>query len=210
MCSQCGSQFSTKKEYGSHITNCQDKRLFKCDTCEKEFIGKKKLFNHMRSHKTSNCKLCGETFQKNSEYFHQKQCEGTPEVTVFKCDQCPYITNQKVHLKRHYLTHLEKKRIKYSCVHCKKSFHLKKHLDQHVKTHSKPKAKLPEHFNCILCGKQFRFKTNLNRHIKTDHVQTKFQIQLDLVLLKTVMIRKCQKMILIVINATTNVIDLII
>ena len=88
---------------------------------------------------------------------------------------------QKGNLKRHKSTHTVKEngQVVHNCVHCKKTFKLKKHLKQHLRTHLKTEEpncpKSVNHFNCIVCDKSFSNRQNLNRHIKLVHAQTKME-----------------------------------
>ena len=65
LCEQCGASFDGVN-FQKHLRKCKDKRQLKCDQCEKSFIGKKKLENHQRMHKTVECRHCQAMIPANS------------------------------------------------------------------------------------------------------------------------------------------------
>ena len=70
-----------------------------CDQCEKVLLGKKKLNNHKKSHKSSACKHCGIWIKVNSKLAHDKKCSGN--TNNFSCQVCNYTSDQISNLKRH-------------------------------------------------------------------------------------------------------------
>ena len=67
-------------------------------------MGRVKLDNHMKIHKTKECPTCCKMIPSNSFAFHQKRYH-TEEMKMKKCDKCPYETMHQSHLKEHLLPH---------------------------------------------------------------------------------------------------------
>ena len=175
LCSHCGKDYEEKKTFEAHIRICSDTRKLHCKICDKEYVGRQKLYTHMASHRNSCCKLCGKSVPANSLQFHKKQCSEV-EVNIFKCDQCNFETNQKGSLKKHKTTHIQKEKPVNTCLLCNKTFAKKKYLKSHLKTHTSTKeAPSKVEIKCILCTKSFANQQNLNRHMKSFHLHKKFQ-----------------------------------
>ena len=126
-CSPCGQEFTTKKILAKHLEIHHDNRKFKCVKCDKEVVGKTKLNNHMRSHKSVCCKFCGLQVAHGSLPFHQTKCSDNKKGILYSCDKCDYKTDQKGNLKRHKSTHTVKEngQVVHNCVHCKKNIQIK-------------------------------------------------------------------------------------
>ena len=136
LCNVCGTSFTGIKNFEMHVRRCQDKRIMKCSTCQKECLGKVQFDNHMKTHKKG-CDICGLVFPANPLPNHKRNIH--KESKQLKCDKCPYETKLQANLTRHIITHVPKQKIIFDCVYCKKMFTMKKYLDQHVKTHLKTK-----------------------------------------------------------------------
>ena len=97
-----------------------------------------------------------------------KKCITGPE---FKCEVCPYVTEQANNLKRHKGKHQKEKKEKeiICCKQCDKTFQFKHHLTQHIKTHSKSQMTEKGNFSCTLCSSTFNYKYNLTRHVTDFH-----------------------------------------
>ena len=98
-CHKCGLSYKSDKCLQEHLRICLDERHFKCDECEKEFVGSHKLNNHKKSHKVKKCNLCGQTIALNSLKMHMKIHE--EDKSFFSCPKCPYISDKSSNLKRH-------------------------------------------------------------------------------------------------------------
>ena len=175
LCSFCGKEFKEKKKFEAHIRICSDNRKLYCEICNKECVGRKKLWTHRVSHCMSSCKACSKSVPSNSLQFHKKQCSEF-EVQVYKCEQCNFETNQKGSLKKHLTTHIQKEKPVNTCLLCNKTFAKKKYLKSHLKTHTTSKEETSKkEFKCILCAKSFANQQNLNRHTKSVHLRKKFE-----------------------------------
>ena len=133
-CSICGRTYCDEKIYEKHIKGCIDVRTYKCEQCDKEFVGNIQFINHRASHKVTCCKLCGVAISLNSRTCHKAKCSGNKEVNQLKCNQCPYETSRKANLNHHIQTHISKGKPEFvnkpvqTCVHCRKTFKSKKLL----------------------------------------------------------------------------------
>ena len=143
------------KHFYFHVIH--DDSKVKCKQCDLVFEGKKKMYNHMRTHKMTVC---------NSK-----------KVNVnFPCDQCTFTTNRKdtrdSHIKAMHL-HKEEERkktepLKHCCKICKQELNTRKQLVDHEAEHSN------EH-ECGVCGKTFARKFALTRHLNTIHLKKKVE-----------------------------------
>ena len=105
LCSLCGSTFSSEILLSRHMQRSHDSRIFNCETCNKELVGKMSLENHRKLHKTKNCKLCGEFFPYNSKVAHKSKCAKNKDLRLYTCEKCNFETNKKCNLGRHMSTH---------------------------------------------------------------------------------------------------------
>ncbi|CAL1529988.1 unnamed protein product, partial [Lymnaea stagnalis] len=88
----------------------------------------------------------------------------TPDSTTksrhqFPCLVCAKVFNARHQLKRHELTHTDKR--PYCCDECGRAFRQKVHLTDHQKRHQGHRP-----FLCTGCGKRFVLKNEMNQHIK--------------------------------------------
>ena len=87
VCSTCGVQFPLVAKLEKHIARSHDERMFQCNHCDKEIKGKLSLKNHLDSHKTFECKLCGLVISKNSRGKHKAKCQMQSNKVFHQCDQ---------------------------------------------------------------------------------------------------------------------------
>ena len=83
LCTLCGKEYSSEKQLQIHIANTdcnnEDQQVKKCSTCEIEILGNRKYFNQLANHETISCKLCNNTWNKNSE---EEPKKGTPQHLI--------------------------------------------------------------------------------------------------------------------------------
>lgn len=93
----------------------------------------------------------------------------------FFCDLCPRKFKQVKDIRRHVMSHIQKKfREKFPCESCGLEFTAKPRLELHVFMNH---AENPRIFNCD-CGKSFKTKLHLNIHVKTMHNLGSFPCEL--------------------------------
>lgn len=118
-------------------------KIYKCDTCFKEFTKISEFNKHKSEHKSITTNALGPS--NSSKVQHQ-------------CFDCKKFYSRAYHLKRHMHTHSEER--PYSCEHCGKRFNRADHLRLHRQQHSNIKP-----FKCEHCERQFLRNDSLRIHI---------------------------------------------
>lgn len=77
----------------------------------------------------------------------------------FKCNLCPYSTNVKYNLKRHFLVHSGER--PYKCDVCNQCFTQVHALKSHMLLHTGEKP-----YSCNVCSMSFRQLTHLKLHMR--------------------------------------------
>ncbi|XP_067642343.1 zinc finger protein 431-like [Eurosta solidaginis] len=161
-CQICGKRFSTQHYLRLHMNVHRNEReLHQCNYCDKIYISKIALENHIRLHKgeTIKCDQCGKQFVRPYELnvhmrFHTRDYP-------FKCEVC----EKKFAIKGHLRTHMWKHQgLKLQCEECGKLFTSTKALQEHSFVHSE----MP--FPCIYCGRGYPSKQKFKVHLKSTHL----------------------------------------
>ncbi|KAM9028344.1 PR domain zinc finger protein 5 isoform 10-T10 [Ara ararauna] len=166
-CSVCNTSFSSELSYEQHKEACRGDARFICkaDSCGKRFKSKDALKKHKENVHSGNSRkklMCSVCNKKCSSAANLQEHRKVHEI--FECQECDkkfILANQ---LKRHMITHSEKR--PYTCEVCNKSF---KRLDQvtaHKIIHSEDKP-----YKCKLCGKGFAHRNVYKNHKKVQHRQ---------------------------------------
>ncbi|XP_056659477.1 PR domain zinc finger protein 5 isoform X2 [Monodelphis domestica] len=162
-CYVCNTSLCSESSLEQHREACQGDPQFICkaDGCGKRFRSKDALKKHKENIHVGNprkkliCTVCSKKCSSLSTLQeHRKVHE------IFECQECnkKFITPNQ--LKRHMITHSEKR--PYNCEVCNKSF---KRIDQvaaHKIIHSEDKP-----YKCKLCGKGFAHRNVYKNHKKT-------------------------------------------
>ncbi|XP_053948195.1 oocyte zinc finger protein XlCOF6-like [Anastrepha ludens] len=161
-CEICGKRFSTQHYLRLHVeVHRNERQLHQCDYCDKIYVSKIALENHIRLHKgeTINCDQCGKQFVRQYELnvhmrFHTRDYP-------FKCDVC----GKKFAIKGHLRTHMWRHQgLKLQCEECGKLFTSTKALQEHSFVHSE----MP--FPCSYCGRGYPSKQKFKVHLKMTHL----------------------------------------
>ncbi|XP_077464405.1 PR domain zinc finger protein 5 isoform X1 [Stigmatopora argus] len=170
-CSLCNSTFSSESSFEQHKEACKGDARFICkeESCGKRFKSKDALKKHKGNVHTGSarrkltCSICN---RKCSSSLNLQEHRKVHEIfDCHACDKKFISTNQ---LKRHMITHSEKR--PYTCEICSRSF---KRLDQvtaHKIIHSEDKP-----YKCKLCGKEFAHRNVYKNHKKTHSEERPFQ-----------------------------------
>ncbi|XP_036949726.1 zinc finger protein OZF-like isoform X3 [Acanthopagrus latus] len=145
----------TKKRHG--VRNSQ--RLFKCDTCGRDFTRKSALNAHLTIHtgeRPFSCNTCGKSFRiRKSLILHMRVHTGEKP---FSCKTCGKEFRSSDNLMIHMRVHTGEK--PFYCKTCGKDFRCSSNLLSHVKVHTSEKP-----FSCNTCGKRFRIRKSLILHM---------------------------------------------
>ena len=92
-----------------------------CSECGYIVVGKKKLYDHRRSHRKISCDVCGKEMQFKNLAIHRKSCSSTtPRRKNLTCGTCGLISQSSKKLQTHLKTHDKVKVAKmHSCGFCK-------------------------------------------------------------------------------------------
>uniref|UniRef100_A0A8C8UKH2 Zinc finger protein n=1 Tax=Peromyscus maniculatus bairdii TaxID=230844 RepID=A0A8C8UKH2_PERMB len=174
-CESCGKKFPVRqalqRHFEQHQKACRGDARFVCkvDSCGKRLKSKDALKRHQENVHTGDpkrkliCSVCNRRCASvSSLQEHRKIHE------IFDCQECMKKFISANQLKRHMITHSEKR--PYNCEICNKSF---KRLDQvgaHKVIHSEDKP-----YQCKLCGKGFAHRNVYKNHKKTHSEERPFQ-----------------------------------
>ncbi|XP_041847445.1 zinc finger protein OZF-like [Melanotaenia boesemani] len=145
-CKQSGAPVSGEN---NHTTCDTVKIVFSCFECSEEFLSKRSLQRHMRSHPRNRSSRC--LVKKKSLKVNQNI---DPHVRVhtgeksFACDVCGKRFTKHCILKRHMRVHTGEK--PFACDVCRKRFTQHFNLKTHMRVHTGDKP-----FACDVCGKRF-------------------------------------------------------
>ncbi|XP_049741374.1 PR domain zinc finger protein 5 isoform X7 [Elephas maximus indicus] len=176
-CKSCGKKFPVKqalqRHFEQHRETCRGDARFVCraDSCGKRLKSKDALRRHQENVHTGDSKkklICSVCNKKCSSALSLQEHRKIHEI--FDCQECMKKFISANQLKRHMITHSEKR--PYNCEICNKSF---KRLDQvgaHKVIHSEDKP-----YKCKLCGKGFAHRNVYKNHKKTHSEERPFQCE---------------------------------
>nr|XP_045593393.1 zinc finger protein 37-like [Procambarus clarkii] len=139
-CSECEKQFLTKAAVRNHIKVHDRLDSYDCDECEKSFATKYRLKAHLKTH--------------------------VDRDRPYNCRVCNKAFYTRYHLNTHMRSHEGVRN--FVCQLCGKALSTQKTLEIHALTHTGEKP-----FQCEICGSTFRQRSNLLTHIKATHLQQK-------------------------------------
>jgi len=169
-CEHCGKFLSNDHTLSVHIASehkIGDGKIHKCSKCEKIFIHRALLAQHMvYSHVDVDrfkCDLCD--YKTNIKSILKRHQNVHSDVRDVQCDLCESKFKSKQILKSH-IDYVHNKIRDHKCDICEKAFQSKWKLDDHVKTHTGQRD-----FQCQFCEKSFIQKSNRETHVKKVHSQ---------------------------------------
>uniref|UniRef100_A0A3B3T3J1 Zinc finger protein n=1 Tax=Paramormyrops kingsleyae TaxID=1676925 RepID=A0A3B3T3J1_9TELE len=176
-CRNCGKRFPVKQALQRHVLHCSDSlssagdgtQVHQCALCQSTFSSESRhicSLSYLCIYLRRSVSFAGSARRKLMCSICNKKCSSSVNLQehrkvheVFDCPACDkkfISTNQ---LKRHMITHSEKR--PYTCEVCSRSF---KRLDQvtaHKIIHSEDKP-----YKCKLCGKEFAHRNVYKNHKK--------------------------------------------
>ncbi|XP_030755545.1 zinc finger protein 600-like isoform X2 [Sitophilus oryzae] len=165
-CSTCSYQTWYKYYLNTHNNihlPLEERRLFVCAHCDKKYMSKKNLRDHLHiDHTDSRAKGLKES-----------------QIKVYRCSTCSYQTPSKYILNRHNNIHLppEERQLKksqkevYRCSTCSYQTPSKSHLNTHNNIHLPPEER--RLFVCTHCDKKYMSKKTLRDHLHIDHTDSR-------------------------------------
>ncbi|KAL1488816.1 hypothetical protein ABEB36_014612 [Hypothenemus hampei] len=154
-CNDCGATFTRKFELDNH-ERLHGKEPLICSICNKEFLQKRTLMTHMKSHENkTQCRYCG-------EHFPIDKSVGVSQTILHFCNNQDSKQNKKItsSAKLKLMPKVTKNK-KYFCDVCFRKFGSKHGLTQHKKRQHNIGGNL---FSCHICNKSFREKADLLVH----------------------------------------------
>ena len=179
-CEICHKKFTQKGKWKVHLQSHQAR--IKCGLCDKTFIYKSHLKDHMdekHDKKSFECHICNKMFNGRTQLVNHIRFKHVNVNQELKCDACNKSFKYKHSLDEHiesqhkHKTFDEKSqngRISYQCKYCVKQFVSKKCCLNHInKCHTK--------HQCIKCDKVFVHKKTYLNHFNTIHADNDAQSQ---------------------------------
>ncbi|XP_060535187.1 zinc finger protein 501-like [Cylas formicarius] len=139
-------------------------RKYRCDVCDKRFLGTNDLKKHKRVHTDERpyvCNECGVGFRQGGSLKNHIACKHSPGLQskeVFVCEYCNKHFPIKERLRLHLRVHTGDR--PYDCDVCDKKFARGGQLAQHMRVHTKDKP-----YVCRLCDASFTCSANLKLHM---------------------------------------------
>uniref|UniRef100_A0A8D8NP75 Zinc finger protein 26 n=1 Tax=Culex pipiens TaxID=7175 RepID=A0A8D8NP75_CULPI len=129
-CETCDATFDVRKDLHQHIKT-HGKRRFPCKLCDRIFVRKATLQDHMNKHegvRKYNCDKCGKTFTQRANLIrHVKNIHLNEKG--FPCSYCAKQFASKNNLEVHELTHITVKN--FACEQCPRAFKTEALLKRH-------------------------------------------------------------------------------
>ena len=129
-----------------------------CFLCQKTYVSKYTLKEHMKIHngeKNFSCDVCDhKSYTKKSIEIHRRK----HFPPAFKCDVCDKKFKHKISLNRHLKVH----EVQHKCDFCCYQINDPQKLIQHRKTHV---------FMCETCGKTIKDFSHFKEHLKYHEVR---------------------------------------
>lgn len=169
-CIECRRTFSSRLTLAEHQAWHENRMLYSCSTCGRQFRQNTGLWRHLRTHNPSAprrrhlCPRCGRDFARR-DYLREHLAsheEAQQHRRRFVCDICKRAFLQSSDLNRHRGTHAGERR--FECGVCKRPFLNASSRKRHEKEHD------PAHrVACPECGATFKRGCQMREHVVRQH-----------------------------------------
>lgn len=168
-CVECHRTFSSRLALAEHQAWHEDRMLYSCSTCGRQFRQNTGLWRHLRTHNPDarrrrySCPRCGRDFARR-DYLreHLASHEEVQHRRRFVCDICKRAFLQSSDLNRHRGTHAGERR--FECGVCKRPFLNAASRKRHEKEHD-PAQRVA----CLECGATFKRACQMREHVVRQH-----------------------------------------
>jgi uncharacterized C2H2 Zn-finger protein len=159
-CEGCDKTFQRKSAYIVHDRTHTREMPFRCDICNKGFPQRSLMVYHRRIHLDERPFKCDECPKAfKFQYYLRNHKRIHQGIRPYKCDFCDKTFRRVGNLNIHRRIHTGEKR--YICEYCSKGCNTLQALQQHHNVHKKG-----PYIPCPTCGKSFSNRYYLNCHMK--------------------------------------------
>ncbi|KAK6057825.1 zinc finger, C2H2 type, partial [Cooperia oncophora] len=172
-CPQCNKIFQRPAEVKRHaVVHAEVREKWKCSQCDSEFSHKAGLVGHKKAvhddplNAFVTCKICNQTFAKQSNLNRhiKKQHPIQIKNAVVDCPECSCVFVSHASLTRHRrMIHGTMYFPPFRCPTCSRTFIRGAQLRRHLLVHNASEAEKP--FSCNRCHKRFNLKSTLKLHM---------------------------------------------
>ncbi|KAL1460965.1 hypothetical protein WDU94_012899 [Cyamophila willieti] len=188
LCELCGKHFNHQTNLNAHRkTHLSEdlKKLIQCTVCDKKFLNKFLLKEHLNVHydlKPFFCSVCGKSF--HSSHTLQRHVQTHEHTSTYDCAVCGKTLLRRRTLVLHLRRHGEA--LKFRCRICEKRFKSRGELKTHgveIHTQEEMRERRSEHnknvVKCPSCPKLLS-RTTLSTHIRSFHSGQTFPISCEI------------------------------